>query len=83
MTAKAMEARLLAAFAEDPALTALGGEALAADGGGVAIERRGHHVALWRWNNGMFSMILAGYAESTAELETVAEVVQFTRARFF
>jgi len=83
MTSGIMDARLIEAFRADSTFVALGGDAFTAEGGGVAIERRGHHVALWRWNNGMFSLILAGYLESAAEMETVAEVVYFTRARFF
>ncbi len=83
MSATIMEARLLAALQADQLIAQRGCQATVAAGGGVAIERRGHHLGLWRWDNGTFTFLAAGYTETSAAMETVAEAVHFTRQRFF
>ncbi|MFM9939623.1 MAG: hypothetical protein ACKVP7_09020 [Hyphomicrobiaceae bacterium] len=81
MSATIMEGRLLAALLADTALAQQGFTSVISATGGVVIERRGHCFGLWRWNHGMFNFVAAGYSESSAEMETVAEALHFTRQR--
>ena len=76
-----MEGQLLAELQADGALLQQGCTADRTAPNGVRIDRRGHHVGIWHWRQGVFAFTPAGYGESTIEVETVAEAVLFTRLR--
>ncbi len=81
MSQTIMEGRLLAGLNGDADLIARGCAALPAPTGGVAVERRGHHLGLWRWASGTFQFTPAGYGEPTVQADTVAEALHHTRER--
>jgi hypothetical protein len=81
MSAVIMEGQLASRLRSDSVLSQRGCTAARAATGGVTIERRGHHLGVWHWRQGIFAYTPAGYGEPTVEVETVAEAVRYTRER--
>jgi hypothetical protein len=82
MATAIMEAQLRDALNADRDLAGRGAKASAQQPSGVAIERRGAVLGIWRWRGGLFELYI-GSTGPVVAIETVAGAVRHTRKRLF
>jgi hypothetical protein len=82
MSTTIMEAELIEALSGDPALAYAGVSTVAAAPNGVRLLRHGVALAVWRWRNGVFELMLPTSDEPVCTSETIAEALRHSRERF-
>lgn len=82
MATAIMEARLRDALNADRDLAGHGVKSTVRQPSGVAVERGGTVLGIWRWRGGVFELYI-GSTGPVVAIETVAEAVRHTRERLF
>ncbi len=73
-----MEISLCEALASNEVLRRHGCSIHRAAGGGIAVDRAGHHICIWRWQEESFALTPAAYLLPTIRIVNVSEAVQHT-----